>query len=185
MALTTSEEDKKIKKLLARYNMVPNLVWTILHFTPVCLFWYKEESLLPLYFFIPSSFIPIFFKKKFLDSLRLAKDPGIYKKLGVATMLHITQNGVIINKLIKRKYPQYKMVRHANASIATLLHTSYLFEKFHWICLLFFVETMLYALTVNGLVWACCIFLLNITYNVYPILLQQYIRLKLQLHKGT
>jgi hypothetical protein len=185
MPLTSSEEDKRIKKLLARYNMVPNLVWTIIHFTPVCLFWYAQESFLPVYIFIASSLLPFFFKKKLLDALQLAKDPGTYKKLGVATMLHIIQNGVIINKLIKGKYPQYKMVRHNSTSIATLLHTSYLFEKFHWICLLFFVETMLYAFTVSSLVWACTIFLLNITYNIYPILLQQYIRLKLQLFRAN
>lgn len=185
MALTSSEEDKRIKKLLARYNMVPNLVWTIIHFTPVCLFWYTEESLLTLYFFIPSSFIPIIFKKRFLDTLQLTKDPGIYKKLGVASMVNFIQNGVIINKLIKKKFPQYKAVRHNRTSIAALVHTTYLFEKFHWICLVFFFETTVYAFAVNSLVWACCIFLLNITYNIYPILLQQYIRLKLQLFRAN
>jgi hypothetical protein len=39
---------------------------------------------------------------------------------------------------------------------------------------------MLLAIGISGWAWAGLLLLLNITYNVYPCLLQQYIRVKVK-----
>ncbi len=50
---------------------------------------------------------------------------------------------------------------------------------FHFILFIFFSETILFALINKYYLWAFFIFIGNVIYNIYPILLQQYIRLKI------
>ena len=169
----------KIKKLLGWYNMIPNLVWSLLNLVPISVFCFKLMSRQVFYLFLTISVIPVFFKKSFLDKLQIGKTTGIYKKLGVPVINSVAQNGVLVNKLIKKKFPEYKVVTSKPASINRLIMQTYVFEKFHLILFLFFCLATAYAISSNHWYWAFIIFLTNIAYNVYPNLLQQYIRLKL------
>ena len=96
-------------------------------------------------------------------------------------MVRVAQNGVIINNLVKRKFPGHKAVTNKRSSIAGLISQTYMFEKFHLILFLFFSLTITYAFIKGHSAWACILLLTNIAYNIYPNLLQQYIRLKLVL----
>ncbi len=58
-----------------------------------------------------------------------------------------------------------------------------MFEKFHFIMFVFFILITLYALVKNHFQWAIIISVTNLLYNIYPNLLQQYVRLKLMLYK--
>jgi len=59
-----------------------------------------------------------------------------------------------------------------------------MFEKFHFIMFVFFILITIYALVENHFWWAIIISATNLLYNIYPNLLQQYVRLKLMLHKN-
>lgn len=181
MGLRNEKDPNKVKKILGRYNMIPNLVWSILNVTPIAIYCFTLLDHKTFYIFLAVSLIPIFFKNSFLDKLQMGKTIKIYKRLGVHQVNHVTQNGVIVNNLVKRKFPDHKVVTNRKSSITALVNQTYLFEKFHLIFFLFFSLTIAYAFSKGHLKWACIILVTNVVYNIYPNLLQQYIRLKLRL----
>ncbi|MDR6846326.1 hypothetical protein [Flavobacterium granuli] len=179
MAARDMESLAKVKKTLAWYNMIANLIWSILNLGPIAFYCFRFVSYQTLCVFLTISLIPIFLKKSFIDKLQMGKTIGIYKKLRVHLINKFTQNGAIINNLIKRKFPDHKIVTPKKTSIAGLISQSYMFEKFHLILFFFFSLTIIFALLQGQLLWAIIMVLTNIVYNIYPILLQQYIRLRL------
>jgi len=84
---------------------------------------------------------------------------------------------------MKKKFPGYRTINYEGLSINKLLRQTYMFEKFHFIMFAFFVLITAYALVKHHFLWAVIISITNVLYNIYPNLLQQYIRLKLRLYK--
>lgn len=181
MVLGNGKNLNKVKKTLALYNMIPNLIWSILNLAPISIFCFTLLNHKILYIFLPLSLIPLFLRNSFLDRLQVGKTTAIYIKLGVPLVNKVAQNGEIINRIIKRKFPGYKFVTNKKSSISRLIAQTYVFEKFHLILFIFFALIFVYALVHRYVAWASLMFLTNIAYNVYPNLLQQYIRLKLRL----
>lgn len=91
-----------------------------------------------------------------------------------------TQNGELINRLVRKKFPQYKVLLGDQRSIRKLLAQTYMLEKFHCMMFLLFTLVMIYALMKNYLWWAFFILTTNVVFNIYPVFLQQYIRVKLK-----
>ncbi|WP_394370314.1 glycosyl-4,4'-diaponeurosporenoate acyltransferase CrtO family protein [Pedobacter segetis] len=123
----------------------------------------------------------MFLKNSFIDRLQIGKTTKIYKKLGVNTINKISQNGEIINNLLKKKFPQHRILTKDKKSISAIINQTYVFEKFHLTLFLFFFLITVYSIINKYWLWALAILLTNIAYNVYPNFLQQYIRLKLSL----
>lgn len=161
------------------YNTVPNVVWSVLAFLPLFVFCYTHLPLNLVLVFCGISLVPALLPNRFFDKIQLAKDPFTYKKLGVGLVLRLSQNGAIINKMIRSKYPDYKTLRWDQRSMKGLLSKTYMFEKFHYLVLVFFCLAGFYAFGKGLPAWGIALFLINIVYNVYPILLQQFIRIKL------
>jgi hypothetical protein len=180
MAFRNEKDSNRAKRTVALYNTIPNLVWSILNLTPISIYFFTLPDYKIFYIFLAASLIPLFFKKSFLEKLQIGKTIKFYERLGVHLVNHFTQNGVMINKLVKRKFPDHKVVSNRKSSIAALINQTYLFERFHLIFFLFFGFTIVYASSKGQLKWACIILLTNVVYNIYPNLLQQYIRLKLR-----
>jgi hypothetical protein len=172
----------RIKKLLTWYNMIPNVAWSILNLVPVSIYCYNMVNHKSLYIFIALSVVPGFFPNSFYNSIQVGRTTRIYKRLGVGLVNQLAQNGAIINHLVRKKFPGYKAIGNQQTSIDKFLQQTYMFEKFHFIMFVFFVLITVYALVKNHFWWAVIISTTNLLYNVYPNLLQQYIRLKLKLH---
>jgi hypothetical protein len=81
--------------------------------------------------------LSIFLPKTFFNSIQLGKTPAFYKKTGVTFINMFTQNGDVINGLIRKKFPQYKVVSTGRQSINKVLQQTYMFEKFHFACFCF------------------------------------------------
>lgn len=104
--------------------------------------------------------------------------------LGVHWINKFTQNGEIINQIVRKRFPEYKVVSRKTPSINKLVGQTYLFEKFHFMLFIFFTLITILAIIKVEPGWALLITITNLIYNVYPCLLQQYIRIKLSnLHK--
>lgn len=172
---------KKRKRLLAWYNMIPNLVWSVLNLAPILIFCFTLIELKLIYIFLAISFIPAFLKNSFIDRLQIGKTTKVYRKLGVHIINKISQNGNIINNLLKKKFPEHKILTKDKRSISALITQTYVFEKFHLVLFLFFSLIISYSIINQYWIWAFVILLTNIAYNIYPNFLQQYIRLKLSL----
>lgn len=181
MALSKKNNTDKEKNVLAAYNMAVNLGWSALHLTPVAVYCFNFTDQRLCYIFLTISLIPVFFKNIFLDRIRAGRTTKFYKRIGVHLINKVTQNGTLINSLIKRRFPAHKIITPQKKSIHKLIHQTYLFEKFHLMLLLFFCMTAAHAFIKEQVAWGIIILLTNITYNIYPCLLQQYIRLKLSL----
>jgi hypothetical protein len=169
----------KAKRLAGFYNMAPNLFWSVLSLVPVFIFCYNYLSVNLLLFFTGVSILPAFLPNSAIHTMQISERPMIYKKLGIGFVQRLSQNGKIVNSLIRRKYPNYKALRQNEKSIKGLLNQTCAFEKFHLTLLVFFCLAGFYAFSKGFTKWTAIIFLLNVLYNVYPVLMQQYIRIKL------
>ena len=181
----TDQDLAKLKRLLNWYNMVPNIAWSVLNLVPITIYCYNKVDHKSLYIFIALSVIPAFFPNSFYDRMQIGKTRRIYRRLGVDFVNKLAQNGAIINHLVRKKFPGYKMVAYQRSSINRLLQQTYMFEKFHFIMFVFFLLVTSYALIKNDVWWSIIISITNLLYNVYPNLLQQYVRLKLRLYKNA
>jgi len=172
-----------VKRLLNWYNLIPNVVWSVLNLVPVSFYCYNDVDHRALYIFMALSVIPAFLPNSFYDRIQFGRTTRAYKRLGVGFVNKLAQNGAIINHLVRKKFPDYKTLVYQRSSINKLLQQTYVFEKFHFIMFVFFILITVYALVKSHFWWAGIISATNVLYNVYPNLLQQYIRLKLMLYK--
>jgi hypothetical protein len=172
-------ENAQIKRKVEVINMVPNLLWSLIFLLPVCIFCYSAVNRQILYVFILISLITIFFPNTFFNRLQLSKSDRFYKKAGVMRINTLTQNGTLVNNFVRKKYPGYNPLPANKTAAGQLLNRGYMFEKYHFLMFCFFGLLTIYAIVGHYYFWAVVFLLSNILYNVYPILLQQYIRLRL------
>lgn len=179
MTTTEQKESIKINRLAAAYNMIPNLFWTALFLLPISVFCYTSISSESFCLFLGLSLIPLFFPNSFFDAIQLSRNTAFYKRIGVKYINKFAQNGALINRYFRNKYPQFKTIAANRSSIMKLYYQTYVFEKFHFFLFIFFTVITIYALVKNHLSWGLILSICNLFYNIYPNLLQQYIRLKL------
>ena len=164
---------------LAVYNAVVNVFWSLLAFVPVSIFWYRVTERIWLWVFVAVSVFPFFLPTSILKYFALGPNVRPYRKLGVPWVNKFVQHGRLINDLLRRKYPEYRRtVSRAKAPV--LVQNSYVQERFHWTVLLFFLLTSAYAIVHGNFGWAVLTTVINVVYNLYPIWLQQYIRVRVQ-----
>jgi hypothetical protein len=179
MTITSNKDSNAIKKMVGVYNMVPNLFWSVLNLIPVSVFCYNFMHVKLFCIILTISLLTMLLPKSFFKKIQLAKTPTVYKKIGVNFINKFTQNGDIINRLIRNKFPQYKVISARRISIDKLIKQTYIFEKFHFVMFVFFSLAAIYAWLDHYITWVLIILLTNLVYNIYPAFLQQYIRVKL------
>jgi hypothetical protein len=179
MATNGEIKQKHMKQRINLYNLLLNLFWSVLSFVPLCIFCFQWVEINFLFVFVGLSLLPAFFTRSALDKLQVSKRKKVFTKLGVPLFQHLTQNGSFVKYLIRKSYPGHRFLRPEKGSIEALLKQTYVFEKFHLMVMVFFCLTTIYALMKGFSGWAVVLTIINLVYNVYPILLQQYIRLKL------
>jgi hypothetical protein len=165
--------------VLAWYNAVPNLLWSALSLGPLTVFCYQHVARPWLWGFVGAGLLVYAVPAAWLRRLQLSARPAVYRKLGVPLVSYITQHGALVNSLLRRQYPQYRHLP-SRAAVANLVRGTYHYERFHWAMLLFFLLVSGYAVGQREVGWAVVLSLLNTGYNLYPIWLQQYLRVRLQ-----
>ena len=89
--------NRDLKRIQALYNMIPNLIWSLLNLIPISIFCYTLVNLKLFYIFLIVSIVPIFLPNSFFDKIQIGNATSIYKKLGVHIINKVSQNGKIIN----------------------------------------------------------------------------------------
>ena len=174
-----TKASKKIKVQVELYNMIPNLVWSLLSLIPVGYFCYTLMPPKLVYIFLVISLVGYVLPLSFYNAIQI-KNLNFLRKTGVPIAQKYAQNGTVINRAIKKKFPEYKLL-YNKRTIESQYRKTYFFEKFHFAMLLFFLLTAMFALVQSYYVWALIIMIANIIYNIYPILLQHYTRLRIKL----
>jgi hypothetical protein len=152
-------------------NQAINFFWTIICFIPVIAFWMAADTFW-LYIFIGISVVSLLMPAKLLQ---LSSKPSFYENLGVKFIRKLVQGGDYANRLIKIKNPRYKLIKN-KASVAQYMRTIIMYERYHFLCFVFFMLSAVYALINQHYIFFVLIIIANIIYNVCPILLQQYNR---------
>jgi glycosyl-4,4'-diaponeurosporenoate acyltransferase len=179
LASAEEKESIKINRLAAAYNMIPNLVWTTLFLLPAVIFCYNLISQKSVFILLGISFLPLFFPNSFFDAIQLSRKAVFYKRIGVKYVNKFAQNGALLNQYLRNRHPQFKTISANKSSIRKQYFQTYFFEKFHFSLFIFFFLITACAVTKSYFLWAFILSVCNLLYNVYPNLLQQYIRVKL------
>lgn len=164
--------------LLAFCNAVPNVFWSVAGFLPISIFCYQYVARPWLYGLLAASLLVYAVPVAWFRYWQLSSGPARYRRLGVPLVNELTQHGGLVNGWLRRRYPHYRHVR-GRASLRALVSTSYQQERFHLALLLFFGFISLYAAAWGYADWALLILATNVGYNLYPIWLQQYLRVRL------
>lgn len=169
--------------LLAFTNAIPSAFWSVVHWVPLSLFCYRHVARPWLVGLVGVSLLAYALPKAWFRYWQLSSRPAAYQRAGVPLAGQLTQHGSVVNGLIRRHYPQYRRAR-SRRPVAGLLGNTYHMERFHVAALVFFLLSSLAALLQGRWGWALSLAALNISYNLYPIWLQQYLRLRLaRLHR--
>jgi hypothetical protein len=161
------------------FNQLLNLCWTVISFLPVLFYWLSRKPDIWLYTFIILSLLFGMLPKKFYKQLQPSSNLKFYKKYGVLTIRRFVQNGDLINHFFRQKSPHYKVINDLR-QIKGYLETIAMYERYHFMCFMFFLSTSILSLMEQKPVLAILITLSNIIYNVCPIFLQQYNRLRIE-----
>ena len=165
--------------LRACYNAVPNVIWSVLSFLPISMFCYLLMERVWLYAFGGASLLAYILPISQFRHLELSSEPARYRQLRVHWVNRFVQHGSLINDLIRRRHPKYRRIR-SRAAAVHLVRTTYYQERFHWAMFILFLLSSLYAVVHSHTGWALLIMVTNVIYNLYPIWLQQYIRMRLK-----
>ena len=155
-----------------------NVLWSLLAFAPVSIFCFRFMEPALLWTFVAASAVGFIMPASTLRYLELGSTVTIYRRLGVHWVNHFVQHGTLVNRWVRRSYPGYQPMQF-RTRIPHLLQSTYVQERFHWMVLVFFILSSLYAVADGHPVWALLITIMNVVYNLYPIWLQQYIRVRL------
>jgi len=129
------------------------------------------------YIFLGISLVAYVLPESFYNNIQI-KNLKFLKRTGVVFIQRYAQNGEIINRMIRKKFPGYKMI-YNRKTMESRYKKTYGFEKFHFMALLFFLLTTVFALMNSYYPWSFILIITNIIYNIYPILLQHYTRLRI------
>lgn len=169
------------KLVPALLNFSVSMFWALLVFTPLTIYLYLYAG--SVFIWVSSSLaillmaVPASFYRRF----QLSKNPQCYERMGVLVINKITQHGHWINSVVRKIQPGARMQQLR--SVKAMQANMEMFEKFHYGCLLMFSCCMVHAAFIPA--WAWCLFFLvsNLLFNVYPILIQQYLRVRLASRK--
>jgi hypothetical protein len=159
-------------------NQIINFFWTIVCFAAVVVYWISAGLSSGFYVFIAISFIPAILSQKTLNKLQLSKNTRFYERLGVRVIRRFVQHGDIANRISRKNKPGYQVITQ-KSNPAAYLKTIAMYERFHLMCLLFFLFTTVAALLDGRFIIAIMVMISNIIYNFYPILLQQFNRIRI------
>ncbi|HEY1007522.1 MAG TPA: hypothetical protein VGD92_10080 [Sphingobacteriaceae bacterium] len=156
-------------------NQLINLFWTAVCCTPVVLYWSSADRswLWPL---LALSAPGLLISSRFY---RLSRKRRFYESLGVKWVRLWVQDGELIARFTRKKIPDHRIIRNRRAG-RNYLRTVTVYERYHFLGFLFFTFSTVHAVCYGRPGMALLLLVCNIIYNIYPLLLQQFNRIRLE-----
>ena len=170
--------DQPPRALLHLLNVLPTIAISLVCFLPVSTYCFLHLRWWQLAALIAASLLVYALPQARLACLQLSSTRAAYRRLGVHLLNHVVQHGTLVARSLRLLYPAYRRVR-SRADASKLRLSTYNAERFHWALLIFFLLCSADAALHRRLGWLLLILLTNVLYNLYPIWLQQYLRLRL------
>ena len=162
------------------YNQIINLFWTAVCFAPLVRLWYLHYVPAILISTLAVCLLPIFIPGKHFGAMQLSRRRKFYESLLIKSFQSFTQDGRLVSALTNKRNKHYRLVRQRATHGAYKTQIA-MYEKFHWSCLVFFLVSFAYAIYQQAFLVSFLILISNVVYNVIPILIQQYNKLRLGL----
>lgn len=162
----------------ALVNQGINTIYSVIFLTPLVIFWKEYYETIYFKWALGSSLLMFFLPNKVYEYIQLSNSKKFFRVLGIPCFQRYTQQGRFAQKIINyingntTKSPKPPNVSQMKSRIRN-------FESFHYVCFIFFTLTFVYALYHGELFFSLTIFIANVLYNIIPILIQQYNRIRL------
>jgi len=156
-------------------NALPNILWTAIFLGPVYVYGVRQIPPKLLYVFAVAGALPFLVPRSFLQRFQLSSDAGVYRRLRVPLLVKLTQDAPWLHRL--GGHPE-KRVRRDRRTIARVISDTWMRERFHFGLLLFCALCAGVALWRKQLMWFTALIVINTLYNLYPVWVQQYLRLR-------
>ena len=161
------------------WNQLLNFFWTLLCFLPLLWYWSVEGPDNWFYGSIIISLACSFLPGTVYQLLQFSNSPKTYEKYGVKIIRRFVQHGDLINRSFRRISAGYKVIKDIR-QLKRYLNSIAMYERFHFMCFLFFLFTAFHSLFEHRLLFTLLITIGNFIYNICPIFLQQYNRLRIR-----
>ena len=166
------------KIITAALNQGLNLIWTLLAFIPVILIWHLNFSLNNLLTSILLSLLIVWLtQQSAAKTLQISHKRKFYEKLGVKEFQKFTQDSYYIKRLTEKTGGQ-KLYFRRNLYFYQMKKIQ-MYEQYHLACLLFFSFSAFIGIYNHDYIYSILVVLANIVYNIIPLLIQQYNRIRL------
>ena len=162
------------------YNQIINLFWTTVCFAPIVRLWYLYFHPTILIVSLAVSFLPVLIPTKYFGILQISRNRKFYESLSIKALQSLTQDGKLVSTLADKQNQHYRIIKKRVVR-KTYKSQIALYERYHIICLVFFSISFVYAIHQRVLLISFLILFSNIVYNIIPILIQQYNKLRLGL----
>lgn len=149
----------------------------MLAFAPVMAFWLAVGPGMILFALIALSLIVLFLPDRIYQQIQLSDRKRHYESIGVKFFRKFTQDGDLVTKVLSKGQGLLR-ISHVKREIPKLKKKIEAYERYHYTCLVFFLLTTFYAMVRADFAIALMIMIVNVLYNLYPILLQQYNKLR-------
>lgn len=159
-------------------NQFLNLFWTVLFFAPVVWYWYLIGLDGWWYAFLVICGAAVFLPKKTLERLTFSKHPKHFEKWGVRTVRWFAQDGTWASQFKANNGQGKARIRNAKQA-QQYLKTIAMYERFHWMCLVFFLLSSIHAFAQGEILLGILITLANVPFNWGSLILQQYNKLRI------
>jgi hypothetical protein len=156
-------------------NQLLNVFWTVVCCLPVILYWVTADRMWLGPFLVISAMGLLVSSRSYL----LSRNVRFYESLGVRWVRLFVQDGDLISRGRKKRATGQRIIRNKLTG-RNYLKKIVMYEKFHFLCFLFFTLTTLHALVYGNLKMALISTGCNIIYNIYPLLLQQFNRIRVE-----
>jgi hypothetical protein len=156
-------------------NTLTSLIWTAVFLGPVYEYCRRHVPPQALYLFAVVGSVPCLLPRSLLRRLQLNSDLGVYRRLRVTLLIAFTQDAPWFSSAHRQTE---KRVRRDCDSIARVVRDTWTRERFHAGLLLFCALCSAVALSHFQIYWFIALTAINVVYNLYPIWLQQYIRIR-------
>ena len=159
-------------------NQIINFFWTALCFAPVFWCWFQIGlGNINFYLFLGGALLIGALPERVLNKLILSKNKRVYEKYWIKFIRKFVQNGDIV----KSHSIRYGPIRIKNIAQATqYLKTIAMYERYHWFCLIFFLLTSIFEFFSGHLFLGFSVLIANILYNLIPIFLQHYNKIRIK-----
>jgi hypothetical protein len=173
------------QKLVDRANLIIIAAGINVWLTPMFLFWgaafgplkpfgYPNIDTAPylsgFLFWLAVSFLPCVLPRSCYRPGAVAPARRRYGSLGVRVFKQIAPNGELVNRLVRRRYPGYRVVGR-RTDLPRFLEGTRNGERSHLVLLLMGLFTAVYAARIGWYRWAIFLTLGNGLFNLYPVML--------------